>query len=152
MAAGLTIEEENLVSFRHFLSNFLNSTVDTSSRRAILSFDGALTVSAATAEFIDLLGLAGPYGQGNSEPRFVIVGTRIIKVDIVGSNHVRCILSGAGGGRLKSIAFRAANEPLGKGLLDSVGKLIHVGGYLRVDEWQGRRIPQLIIQDAAPSD
>ncbi len=67
----------------------------------------------------------------------------------VGENHVRCVLSGALGGRLKAIAFRAAGTELGRALLRRDGGGLHIAGQLRADTWQGRDGCQLIIDDAA---
>ncbi len=74
---------------------------------------------------------------------------RIGKADIVGGDHVRCFLTGEDGGRLKAIAFRAADRPLGQLLLQSAGLPVHIAGQVRVDRWQGRESVQLIIDDAA---
>jgi len=69
---------------------------------------------------------------------------------VVGKNHVRCNLTGADGtGRLKAIAFRAADSALGAALLGASGQPLHIAGNLRSDEWQGRVSAQLFIDDAA---
>ena len=119
-----------------------------------LDIDGALAAGAATPELAELIDRLGPFGTGNSEPRFVIPNLRVVRADIVGSEHVRCIFGeGAGPARLKGIAFRAlggarGNE-LGKALLHSQGAGFHVAGHLRADRWQGRNGVQLLIDDAA---
>jgi single-stranded-DNA-specific exonuclease len=69
---------------------------------------------------------------------------------VVGNGHVRCILAGATGKRLTAIAFRAAGEELGHMLLSASQGPLHLAGNLRVNHWQDRDDPQLIIQDAAP--
>ena len=149
MAAGLTVEGEKLAPLIEFLSEHVAAQGGDREEVPSLGFDGALSVSAATTDLVDLLERAGPYGSGNVEPRFAVAGARIVKADVVGSDHVRCILAGADGGRLKSIAFRRAGDPLGEALLGSVGTSLHIAGHLRADEWQGRRDAQLIIEDAA---
>ena len=149
MAAGLTVEAGMIPALEEFLSSHIEQQGAVSTDIPSLGFDGALSVSAATTDLVDLLERAGPYGSGNAEPRFAIAGARVVKADIVGSDHVRCILAGADGGRLKTIAFRRASDPLGEALLGSVGSSLHVAGHLRADEWQGRRSAQLIVEDAA---
>src|SRR5216684_5344329 len=70
--------------------------------------------------------------------------------DVVGTQHVRCILGdGAGGGRLKAIAFRCLEGELGPALLHGQGSAFHLAGHLRADNWQGRSGIQLMIDDAA---
>ena len=112
--------------------------------------DGMVSASAATPDLIHLLERAGPYGAGNPEPRLAIASARVGKAEIVGSKHVRAILTGEDGrGRLKSIAFGAAEGALGSTLL-SVGKTpLHVAGCLRTNVWQGETSAQLILHDVA---
>jgi single-stranded-DNA-specific exonuclease len=62
---------------------------------------------------------------------------------------VRCILSGSGGGRLKSIAFNAVETAVGKLLLNTSGRPVHLAGKLRLDAWAGGDAVQFIIEDAA---
>jgi single-stranded-DNA-specific exonuclease len=63
---------------------------------------------------------------------------------------VRCTVTGAdGAGRLKAIAFRAADTPLGHALLGSRGSPLHLAGHLRADEWKGSVSAQLLVDDAA---
>ena len=149
MAAGLTVEADKIPALEEFLASRLAARGSTASDAPSMGFDGALSVAAATAGLVDLLEQAGPYGSGNEEPRFAVADARVVKADIVGSDHVRCILAGADGGRLKTIAFRRAGDALGEALLGSVGTELHVAGHLRADEWQGRRDAQLIVEDAA---
>ena len=149
MAAGLTVEAGQIPALEAFLCDHVSRQGGSTDDVPSLGFDGALGVSAATTDLVDLLERAGPYGSGNAEPRFAVTGARIVKADIVGSDHVSCILSGGDGGRLKTIAFRRANDSLGEALLGSVGTSLHIAGHLRADEWQGRRDAQLIVEDAA---
>ena len=55
----------------------------------------------------------------------------------------------AGAGKLKAIAFRCLDNPLGAALLDRAGTLLHLAGHLRADEWNGRTGVQFCIDDAA---
>ena len=96
-----------------------------------------------------MLAQVGPFGSGNPEPRFAITAARIVKADVVGSGHVRLLLTGAGGKRLKAIAFRAADSEMGHALLSSQGASFHLAGVLRADTWQGATSVQLVIDDAA---
>ena len=102
-----------------------------------------------SVDLVETLAQAGPFGSGNPEPRFAIAAARIVKADVVGSGHVRLVLAGAGGKRLKAIAFRAADSEMGHALLSSQGAAFHLAGSLRADTWQGTTSVQLVIDDAA---
>lgn len=151
MAAGLTIREEKLDALREFLEARLDAQVSAASESRALRLDGALSARGANRALYDLLEQAGPYGAGNPEPRFAIPATRVVHTDIVGQGHVRCILSGEDGARLKAIAFRAAETPLGRALMDRGLGAVHVAGRLKADDWRGRHDVQFTIEDAAPT-
>jgi single-stranded-DNA-specific exonuclease len=71
----------------------------------------------------------------------------------VGSGHIRCTLADAlGPARLKAIAFRCADTPLGQFLATARGRAIHVAGHLRRDDYRGGDAVQFIIDDAAPAE
>ena len=57
----------------------------------------------------------------------------------------------ANGGRIKAMAFRAADRPLGAALLQTGGAPVHLAGRLRIDDWQGRHDVEFLIDDAAPA-
>jgi single-stranded-DNA-specific exonuclease len=149
MAAGITVDESRLPELCDFFASRLESIVNSSIDQNSLGFDGALAVKGATRDLVDVLEQAGPFGSGNAEPRFAISRAKVVKADLVGDGHVRCILVGQDGGRLKAIAFRAADNPLGESLLNTRGRLLHVAGHLRPDNWRGERNVQLTIEDAA---
>lgn len=148
MAAGFTVARESLSDLADFLAERLQSQLD-GELVPLLELDGALDAGAAGIDLIETLAQVGPFGSGNPEPRFAVAGARIAKADIVGSGHVRLILTGAGGKRLKAIAFRAADSEMGHALLASAGAPFHLAGTLRADTWQGNTSVQLIVDDAA---
>ncbi|MGB6087221.1 single-stranded-DNA-specific exonuclease RecJ, partial [Parvibaculum sp.] len=151
MAAGLTLREEKIEALDAFLSKRLADDVAIASEARVLKLDGAIAARGATRDLYDLVQQAGPYGAGNPEPRFAVPSVRVVRADIVGNAHVRCILAGEDGERLKGIAFRAAESPVGAVLLDKGAGLLHIAGRLSADDWQGRREVQLTIEDAVPT-
>lgn len=151
MAAGLTLREEKIEALEAFLVKRLADDVAIASEARALKLDGAIAARGATRELYELVQQAGPYGAGNPEPRFAVPSVRVVKADIVGKAHVRCILVGEDGGRLKGIAFRAAESPLGAVLMDKGAGLLHIAGRLSADDWQGRREVQITIEDAVPT-
>ena len=151
MAAGVTLDEGKLAAFEAFLVQRLADSVAAASETRALRLDGALSARGATRDLYELIQQAGPYGAGNAEPRFAVPAVRVVRADIVGKAHVRCILSGEDGGRLKAIAFRAAETPLGQTLMDRGSGLLHVAGRLTADDWQGKRDVQLTLEDAVPT-
>lgn len=153
MAAGFTVARKNADAFAAFLAERISEEVGPKGIVPTLRLDGAVTVNGASLDLIKALDRLQPFGAGNAEPRFAVTHARIIEAARVGENHVRLILTGEGGGRLKGIAFRAADAPLGAFLFASKsGRPIHLAGKLRIDNWQGREQPQILVDDAAPVD
>lgn len=152
MAAGFTVERERIDDLRTFLRDRIARQLDDIGPLVpSVSLDGALSVRAANTDLMRHLERLAPYGTGNAEPRFAVTDARIVKADPVGANHVRCILTGSDGSRLKSIAFRAMDGDLGPALLQSGGRPMHLAGTLRPDRWNGNDGVQLLIDDAAVS-
>jgi single-stranded-DNA-specific exonuclease len=78
---------------------------------------------------------------------------RIIKADIVGKDHVRLIVGGNDGKSFKAIAFRAAESEMGQTLLHrSQGRLFHLAGRAKIDDWGNRPAAELQLEDAAFAD
>ncbi|MDO8605729.1 MAG: single-stranded-DNA-specific exonuclease RecJ [Phaeospirillum sp.] len=147
MAAGFTVARDKLPEFHAFVADRLQAQLD-GELAPVLDLDGAMDAGAVSVELVETLAQVGPFGSGNPEPRFAIAAARIVKADVVGSGHVRLILTGAGGKRLKAIAFRAADSEMGHALLSGQGAAFHLAGSLRVDTWQGATSVQLIVDDA----
>jgi len=153
MAAGLTVEADKVVE----LASFLMARVAAESEDAIasavdLSLDGVLAAEGATPELAQMVERLGPFGPGNSEPRYALSRVRIVRADIVGTGHVRCVLAGDENVRLKGMAFRSGGEPLGNLLLEAAGRApLHLAGRLRLNRWQEREDVEFHIDDAAQS-
>ncbi len=160
MAAGFTVAAEHLDALREFLAARLGDGRGGEKVVAELAIDGALSAAGAGAGLIDHLDALAPFGAANPEPRFAFPGLVVAHVAPVGpvgqGGHLRCTLadppgSGQGGpARLKAIAFRVAETPLGAFLAAARGRAIHLAGHLRRDDYRGGDAVQLIIDDAAP--
>ncbi len=147
MAAGFTVAENRI----KLLAAFLEARIADGSARVdpVLSIDGILACGGATVALAETIERLGPFGSGNAEPRFALTDARIVKADIVGASHVRCIVTDAGGGKVKAIAFRAAETPLGRLLLNSGNTAIALAGKVKIDRWNGETRVQFQIEDAA---
>ncbi|MGH1417612.1 MAG: single-stranded-DNA-specific exonuclease RecJ [Hyphomicrobiaceae bacterium] len=149
MAAGLTVAKEKLPELAAYFERNLKDQSCDARAAASIEIDGALTPTAASQSLVNLLERAGPYGQGNPQPRFAFPAHRIRFAKIVGDAHVKCVLEAGDGSRIDAIAFRAAGQPLGDLLLNTDGLPIHIVGHVRRDTWGGRNKLQLMIEDAA---
>ena len=90
MAAGFTVSQENSDAFRDYLAERILAQVGTGGIVPRLMLDGAVTVTASNVDLVKKLEQLGPFGAGNSTPRFVLPDVVLEKVSIVGTDHVRC--------------------------------------------------------------
>lgn len=149
MAAGLTVLRDKLAVLETFMSGRLSAKTGAARSAAALDLDGALTPAGVNDDLMALIDKAGPYGQGNPQPRFAFPAHRVRFAKVVGDAHVRCTLEAGDGSKLDAVAFRAAGQPIGDAILQAAGLPIHVAGHLRRDTWNGRNRLELVIEDVA---
>ncbi|BCW89382.1 Single-stranded-DNA-specific exonuclease RecJ [Alphaproteobacteria bacterium SO-S41] len=147
MAAGLSVERARLEDVIAFLDERLAPAVESRTGRGLYAIDAVVGPAGLTPAFYDMVERAGPYGAGNPEPVIAVPDARIVDARIVGENHVS-VVAMCGGDRLKAIAFRAADTPVGAALMQK-GRPIHLAGRLLANDWQGQRRIELSIEDAA---
>ncbi len=150
MAAGFTAETAKLDALAAFVSSRIADRVSEATAEPSLRLDGSIDIKAASVSLVRDLERVGPFGSGNPEPRFAITAAMIAYAEPAGTGHVRVMLTGRDGGRLKAIAFRAMDGDVGPALLGHAGKPFHIVGKLRLDTWGGGERPQFFIDDAAP--
>ena len=149
MAAGVTLDREQLGAFRDYLNDRLADAVDRSREEDALIIDGALTGRAVNIALLEKLSRAGPFGQGNPEPLFVLPNQQVVSVTVVGDRHLRTRLRSGDGATLDAMAFRAAEAPLGQALLKGIGGHFHIAARISSNHYQGRERPQTAIIDMA---
>jgi single-stranded-DNA-specific exonuclease len=152
MAAGFTVEEEKLTALESFLVERLGDGMKDERLIPELRIDGTLSAAAAQGALVDHIITLAPFGAANPEPRFAFPGVRVTHAEPVGNGHLRCTLADLlDDARLRAIAFRVAETPLGRFLAETRGAAIHVAGHLARDTWRGGDAVQLTISDAAPA-
>ena len=149
MAGGFTIEKEKIDLFREFLiKNFIKAKID-SSENLNIHLDSVIAPSALNEEFYENINSLGPFGSGNSEPKFVIENLRVIRSDIIKNNHIKLLLCGKDGSVFKSFAWNAINSPLESFLNKKNNKNFSAAGKLKLNEWRGKKNIEFIIEDIA---
>ncbi|MDG2241978.1 MAG: single-stranded-DNA-specific exonuclease RecJ [Rhodospirillaceae bacterium] len=149
MAAGFTVEEDRLDAFKAFLIEHIEKQIASGGVQPSYVVDAVVTPEGATLDLVQSLSRLEPFGAENDEPKIGVANAMVVKSAVVGSGHIRCIVTGSSGSRLKAIAFNSADSELGYALLNTQGRPIHLAGCLREDNWQGRSDVQLVIDDGA---
>lgn len=153
MAAGLTVESGKLDALADWLDTTLEGQVERASANREMVLDLALSPGGLTPDLVESLEGAGPYGVGWPGPRVAVGPVRLVKCDIVGSDHVRLIAAGDDGKSFKGISFRAAESDMGQALLHaSQGRKLWLAGRVKIDDWGNRPQAELHVEDAAWAD
>ncbi len=149
MAAGLTVAADRIDDLAAFLDDRLGGDVGRAGTTCALTVDATLSPRGVCIDLAEALAAAGPYGQGWPHPRVASGPWRVAKCDIVGDNHVRAILIGGDGARLKAMAFRSGDTPLGLALASAGGRWCFVAGRIARDDWGRTPSAELHLDDLA---
>ena len=150
MAAGFTIEESKLPALTQFLCEKLESSVTHATANPLLWLDAAIGLGGINTALVHQLAQAAPYGNGHSEPVFILPNVNITKAKEVGQGHLSCFVAESGLKTqetwLKAVAFRAFGTPLEK--LLSINQPLHLAGKLKINRWNDRETVEFHIEDA----
>ncbi|MEN9684012.1 MAG: single-stranded-DNA-specific exonuclease RecJ [Pseudomonadota bacterium] len=150
MAAGLTVAPGQLNALGEWLDERLGSAVSAAMAHQSLLLDLAVAPGGLRPSLVEAMDSAGPYGMGWPGPRVAVGPVRLVKTDIVGTDHVRLIARGDDGTSFKAIAFRAAETELGQALLHGAQqRRLWLAGRAKIDDWASRPQAELLLDDAA---
>ncbi len=153
MAAGLTVDASRIDALADFLEDRLAADIARSGEDRNLLLDAIVATGGVTPALVETLEAGGPYGMGWPAPRIAAGPMRVIKADIVGTNHVRAVMAGDDGRSLKTVAFRQAETVLGQALLGAGrDRRLWVAGRAKIDDWGARAAAELHIDDIAFAD
>jgi single-stranded-DNA-specific exonuclease len=146
MAAGMTLPVENLLPFHQQLTQFAQTSLTTAEDIPLTVADEELMLDSLDIKWIDQLQALAPYGVGNPMPLFILHPATVTKVQCLGqqNNHLKLRVEDRGKG-LDVIGFRFGEFAQEMSLSAQV-KLL---GELHMNEWNGRRTPQLILRDVS---
>ncbi|MDF7673661.1 single-stranded-DNA-specific exonuclease RecJ [Acetobacteraceae bacterium ESL0709] len=153
MAAGFSLESEKAEAFHDFMDKALSQALTLPPQEA-LPIDEILNLSGATALLAKELARLAPFGNGNEEPILAISHVRCTRSDRIGKdgNTLRVTLQSEDGlTRLKGIVFRIGEKDFASLLEDRTRPLLHIAGYLRLEEWQGNENLTFFISDVSAS-
>lgn len=141
MAAGLSLEISRLEAFQRAFVTAAEGHVDAIPEAGRIWSDGELQQNEIGLAFAEQVRAAGPWGQGFPEPifdgRFELLAQKI-----VGEQHLKLTLRHADGGTpIEAIAFFHADP-----IPAERGALCELAYRLDVNEYRGRRSPQLVVE------
>lgn len=147
-AAGMSLSRERLEEFGRRLNAFAAGRLTPEHFVPVLETDLSCSLKDITLQAIEQLQQLAPFGMANSCPRLLLRGLKLLECRQMGKEgkHLKLIL-GQNGKTVEAVAF-------GKGELApllSEEARIDIVAEASVNEWNGSRKPQLMIQDLAVS-
>lgn len=159
MAAGLSLEEENLEEFRRQINEQAGLTDDDLVEK--IAIDMQLPFSCVTEEFVRELEVLEPFGKGNPKPVFAERGVEIKSARVLGKNQnvlkmqvrdthgsaIDAVYFGNAPGFLEELKERFGERAV-RSLLAGRGEGITAAFtyYPDINEYQGIRTPQIVVQ------
>lgn len=147
MAAGYAVPVAKLPALHEFLCERLAGALARPTT-VPLAIEGVLSAGGATLAAARAIGRMAPFGTGNEEPVLAVRGVRVARADRIGRDGLTVRAMVEGDGRLKCLAFRAADNALGAALLER-GGMLHLAGHVRAESWNGVESVSFGVVDAA---
>ena len=143
----MDLAREDIEAFRDGFNTSCRKELEGTDLRPVLRAELPLRPSEATLELADLARHLGPHGIGNSRPVFVARGVEVTSAREVGRGHLKVDLTD-GAGSCAGIGFGLAERIDPNGL---TGTRVDVLFQLKVNEYRGRRTPQMNLLDLRPT-
>lgn len=150
MACGFSIKEEKkLEQFREKILSLAAASLNPASLVPKLKIEAELKLAEINLDLAEVINLLSPYGQNNPQPRLVSYDLRIDDIVTMGfdNQHIKLRLA-ATDTQGRSSVFWALAFGGAQGYKNlKIGDRIDLVYYLEVNDFNGRREPQLKIID-----
>ena len=161
LAAGLSLEENNVEDFRRIMNQ--NCTLTEEDMEEKILIDVPMPMSYVTEKFLKELELLEPFGTGNSKPVFAQKNVKFLSMRVMGKlkNMAKFSVEDENGKRYSLILFRNLEgfledieKKYGKNILDKFvnqnknsGVEMNIIYYPSINEYMGRQEIQYVMQN-----
>ena len=142
LAAGLSLDEENVEVFRKRINELADLTEEDLQMK--VSIDMRLPFPYINEELIHELKILEPFGKGNGKPLFAESKLRVIQPRIFGKNRnvLKCRLEDQQGNQMEAVYFGEVEDCLRQMEKKQIMSFTY---YPTVNEYMGKRTIQLTI-------
>ena len=143
MAAGLSLDKENVEKFKRRLNDQCTLSEEELTEKVVIDME--LPFAAITEQFIEELEYLEPFGKGNTKPVFAARSVVMQHVKIIGKNKnvTKATAIDAAGNRMEAICFHDAQE-FAERCEKNNGKM-SITFYPGINEFRGERQIQIVI-------
>lgn len=140
MAAGLSIEEGKLETFRRRFAEYVLGHTSPEQRQPKLMYDAEISFDQLSLEFLASYDLLQPFGSGNPQPVFIARGVRLSRPPLHMKNHHLRFMLRQGYHEQDAVYFGGGEHALPDPPWD-------IAFTIDRNTFRGRTTLQLIIQD-----
>ena len=145
MAAGLKIPTDKIDTFRDALIRYAGEHITVEQLTPTLNLDGEIALTEFDVAMIEQLDRLAPFGRCNTRPVLLMRDVGIAQPPRrVGAEGKHLVLTVKQGGAMtRGIAWRAGEYA------DqfAVGQRLDLAVQPKINEWNGRRTPEIVIED-----
>ena len=143
MAAGLSLDKENVEKFKRRLNDQCTLSEEELTEKVVIDME--LPFAAITEQFIEELEYMEPFGKGNTKPVFAARGVVMqhVKIIVKNKNVAKATAIDAAGNRMEAICFHDAQE-FAERCEKNNGKM-SITFYPGINEFRGERQIQIVI-------
>lgn len=147
-AAGMSLRRGNIPLLRNRLYELADLNIGENDLVPLINADVACGLDEVSLQCVEQLSALAPFGMGNPSPKFVFSGLLVEEAKLIGreQQHLKLTLAqmmNEAACSIEALGFGQGN------LLDfiSPSARVDVLGELSVNEWNGMRKTQMVIQD-----
>ncbi|WP_165006723.1 MULTISPECIES: single-stranded-DNA-specific exonuclease RecJ [unclassified Enterococcus] len=144
-AVGLTMPQENISLLQEKMNDYVVQHAIDLTKGPAMAVDEVLLPQDVTVELIDELKRLAPYGTENPVPQFLFRQVTAENVKKIGANqqHLKFTINNSDG-QLDAVAFGFGDQEN-----ELLNDQVDVVGKLSINEWNGRKKPQVMVTDFA---
>ncbi|MCW5851812.1 MAG: single-stranded-DNA-specific exonuclease RecJ [Anaerolineae bacterium] len=144
-AAGFTVRNEHLRELETRLRAYVDSHLN-GLPTPTLSIDAVVPLGEMQPPVLSALERLAPFGQHNTPPMLASLGLAVREARVVGTNHLKLLLSDAHGDTREAIAFRQAEW------LAQLPQMIDIAYQVEPNRWNGSTHLQMNVRDIRPAN
>ncbi|HBR13934.1 MAG TPA: single-stranded-DNA-specific exonuclease RecJ [Candidatus Omnitrophica bacterium] len=145
-AAGLTIRQENIDTFRSLINEVAQETLEIRRLIPAVSIDCEIPLSAISLELADVVDAMEPFGEGNPTPVFCSRSLTVkSRPQVLGKDTLKFWVSD-GKFSISAVGFGMAKYKE----MVNLGQTVDLAYEIAIDDWNKAPTPQLKLKDIRP--
>ncbi len=147
-AAGLTIKEENVTTFRNMINEVAQKVLENVNLVPTISIDGEVPLSRLNLSLHEVLDTMEPFGEGNPEPIFCTRNLTVLSAPQVMGKETLKFWVTDGNVSISAVGFGMAKFRE----MIQVKSVVDLAYTLMIDDWNKTPTVQLRLKDLRVSD